>query len=316
MQIWKLGNSQSALELAEVGDDEVSNLKDNDDYLHEPSEHLNYRESYYFNWVDLESGISGFSTIGLLPNAKKREFVFALLYGKDLREAYQKEPNGVVSDDLHKALSYGKLSYKLISPMQEWKISYRSKKMTVDLLWSGRFPAYDFGKGSGTSWQGHFEQSGIVNGKVTFADGKELSIKGLGQRDKSWGPRDWHIEMWFALHAQFDDVSIGLRRDYVDGKYFPSGGISTIDGYVPITRVEVDAEYINDRKPYAAETKIYGADGSTYTLRSKIISDGSYIRFVRNISGKSTELWEEMAVHEWKETGKKGTGLLEWLFTY
>ena len=30
-----------------------------DDYIHEPNERPDYRESYYFNWVDLNSGISG-----------------------------------------------------------------------------------------------------------------------------------------------------------------------------------------------------------------------------------------------------------------
>ena len=68
--------------------------------------------------------------------------------------------------------------------------------------------------------------------------------------------------------------------------------------------------------PYAAETKVFGEDGNCYTLKSRIISDSSYVRFTRDFSGGSTELWEEMAVHEWKESGKKGTGLLEWLFTF
>lgn len=294
----------------------MAELTYEDDFLHEPTERSDFRESYYFNWVDLESGVSGFTTIGLLPNMERREFVFALFYGKDLREAYWKEPNGAVSDDIGKALSYGKLSYKLIQPLKDWKISYQSEKMEIDLLWSGRFPYYEFGEGSGTSWKGHFEQSGTVTGKVTFPDGREIPINGLGQRDKSWGSRDWHIEKWFALHAQFEDISIGLRRDYVDGKYFSSGGISTIDGHIPITKVDLDTEYIEDRMPYAAETKIHGADGSTYTLKSKIISDGSFVRFARDFSGGDTELWEEMAVHEWKETGEKGTGLLEWLFTF
>ena len=47
-------------------------LVDSDEYAHVPNERPDWRESYYFNWVDLDSGISGFSTIGLLPNASKR----------------------------------------------------------------------------------------------------------------------------------------------------------------------------------------------------------------------------------------------------
>ena len=292
----------------------MTGLTDKDDFLHKPNEKPDYRESYYFNWVDLESGVSGFSTIGLLPNARKREFVFALFYD-DKREVYWKEPDGAVPEDIGDALSDDTLSYELVRPMNNWKITYQGKNLTAEIVWSGRFPYYDFGGGSGTSWAGHFEQSGIVKGTVTLQDGRELSINGLGERDKSWGSRDWHIEGWYALHAQFDDLSIGLRRDYVKGEYIASGGISTKDGHIPITRVDLDTEFLEDRMPYAAETKVYGEDGSSYTLKSKIISDTSYVRFSRDFSGGSTELWEEMAVHECEEIGKKGTGLLEWLFT-
>ena len=55
-----------------------------DDFLHEPTNELKYREAYYWNWVDLKSNISGFSTIGILPNENRREFVF-LLFWDDLR---------------------------------------------------------------------------------------------------------------------------------------------------------------------------------------------------------------------------------------
>ncbi|MFW9979560.1 MAG: hypothetical protein ACFFEJ_15860 [Candidatus Thorarchaeota archaeon] len=293
----------------------MSKLGEPDDYLHEPTERPDYRESYYFNWVDLDSGVSGFSTIGLLPNLKKREFVFALFYD-DKREVYWKEPEGTVPKDIHEALSDGILSFEMMKSMKEWHLHYRGKKVSVEIVWNGRFPYYDFGGGSGTSWTGHFEQSGIVQGTVTLDNGRELTINGFGERDKSWGARDWHIESWYALHAQFDAVSIGLRRDYVGGKVISSGGISTKDGHVPITRVELDTDFKEDIMPYAAKTIIHGQDGSCYTLKSRIISDTSYVQFHRDFSGGTTELWEEMAIHECKELGKKGTGLLEWLFTF
>jgi hypothetical protein len=159
-------------------------LTDKDDYLHEPNERPDFRESYYFNWVDEPGGVSGFSTIGLLPNAKKREFVFALFYD-DKRETYWKEPDGIVSGDIDDALSDGTLSFELVSPMNDWKITYQGEELSAEILWSGRFPYYDFGGGSGTSWAGHFEQSGIVKGTVTLPDGKQLTIDGLAERDKS-----------------------------------------------------------------------------------------------------------------------------------
>lgn len=292
-------------------------LSDVDEYAHAPNELPDWRESYYFNWVDLESGISGFSTIGLLPNVSKREFVFALFYNGE-RETYFVEPDGAVPKNFHESLSDGVLSYEVVKPFKEWRIIYKGKNLKVDIHWNGRFSAHDFGQGSGTSWAGHFEQSGTPRGTIVFPDGKVIEFNGLGERDKSWGTRDWHIENWYALHAQFDEISIGLRLDTVKGEFHPSGGISSADGHVPITRVELDTVFHDEKPglPIGAMTKVYGADGSCYTLKSSVISPTSFVRFEREFSGGSTELFEEMAVHECKELKAQGTGLIEWLFTH
>ena len=199
-----------------------SSLSEDDECAHPANERADWRESYYFNWVDLDSGISGFSTIGLLPNAEKREFVFALFYNNE-REVHFNEPDGPVSNDISISLSDEVLMYELIKPLKEWRISYNGKNLKADIRWPARFSPYDFGGGSGTSWAGHFEQSGSPQGTVEFANGKIVRFQGLGERDKSWGSRDWHIDNWFALHAQFEHLSIGLRRDMVKGSVHPSG---------------------------------------------------------------------------------------------
>jgi len=292
-------------------------LVDADEYAHEPNERPDWRESYYFNWVDLDTGISGFSTIGLLPNAAKRELVFALFY-EDKREAYFVEPSGPVPKDFHKSLSDGVLAYELIEPFKEWRILYKGTNLKADIQWLARFPAYDFGQGSGTSWAGHFEQSGSPRGTIEFPDGKVVEFSGLGERDKSWGARDWHIESWYALHAQFDEISIGLRLDTVNGELHPSGGISTADGHVPIKKVDLETIYhdVKPDVPVGALTKVHGVDGICYTLKSSVISPTSFVRFEREFSGGRTELYEEMAVHECEELESQGTGLIEWLFTH
>ena len=292
-------------------------LTDADEYAHKPTERPDWCESYYFNWVDLDTDISGFSTIGLLPNAAKREFVFVLFYnGK--REVYFVEPDGAVPKDFHESLSDGVLSYEVVEPFKEWRIRYTGKALKADIKWVGRFPSYDFGQGSGTSWAGHFEQSGAPRGTIEFSDGKIVEFIGLGERDKSWGSRDWHIESWYALHAQFDEVSIGLRLDTVKGEFHPSGGISTVDGHVQITRVDLETIYHDDISglPVGALTTVHGENGGIYTLKSSMISPTSFVRFTREFSGGTTELFEEMAVHECEELSARGTGLIEWLFTH
>ena len=290
-------------------------LTEEDEYAHNPSERRDWRESYYFNWVDVQAGISGFSTIGLLPNASMREFVFALFYD-DQKEVYFREPKGPVPDDFGESLSDGILSYEILRPLKEWRIHYEREGLVADISWPGRFTPYDFGRGSGTSWAGHFEQSGSPHGTIHLRDGRVIEFSGLGERDKSWGSRDWHIESWYALHAQFDELSIGLRRDMVNGRPHSSGGISSREGHVAIASVELETQYNESGIPTAALTTVEDSQGRTFTLNSRMISPTSYVRFAREFSGGTTELFEEMAIHTCDEIEGDGTGLIEWLFTH
>lgn len=294
----------------------MSCLTDADEYFHSPSHRPDWRESYYFNFVDLDNGVSGFTTIGLLPNLGKREFVF-ILFHPDGREVYYVEPEGPVTHDSLNSLSNGRLEYALVDPLKEWTIKFAGERLTADLRWKARFPPCDFGGGSETSWSGHFEQSGHVSGTVGLSGGHCIVVKGLGQRDKSWGPRDWHIESWYALHAQFDSYSIALRRDVVKDAAHVAGAISTPDGHVAISKVDLETEFTGGkgRMPTGATTCIHGADGTCYTLRSSLISPASFFRFSRRFPGGTTDLFEDMAVHECVESGERATGLTEWLFT-
>lgn len=285
-----------------------------DEKNHAPSDRKDWRESYYFNFVDVENGMSGFTTIGLLPQASKREFVFALFH-RDKRHFYYQEPTSQVRFDSMEALNDGHLSFELVEAMKEWRISLASGDLKADIRWKGRFPPYSFGECSGTSWEGHFEQSGAVTGTIQMGD-MTLSLNGFGQRDKSWGSRNWHIDQWYALHAQFREFSIGLRHDTVEGKAIVSGGVSSVSGNTPVNRVDVETEYGTDPgMPLGATTRIGCSDGREYVLSSRFVSPLSFVKFTRHFPGGTTELLEAMAIHRLEETEEVGTGLLEWLFT-
>ena len=140
----------------------------------------------------------------------------------------------------------------------------------------------------------------------------------MGQRDKSWGHRDWHIESWYALHAQFDSFSIGLRRDIVNGVAHVSGGITSAGRHVDISKVDLETGFTDSavHVQVRATTRVHGVDGSRYKLHSSLISPTSFMRFSRPFPGGSTGLFEDMAVHECEELKERGTGLMEWLFTH
>lgn len=284
-----------------------------DEENHEPSERKDWRESYYFNFVDLENMVSGFTTIGLYPNLPRREFVFAVFH-EDERHVYFKEYESPFSLETLQCLDDGCLRFQLVEALKSWRVFFSSPGLEAEILWTGRFPAFNFGRGSGTSWEGHFEQSCKVSGRIRIG-GVERSISGFGQRDKSWGPRQWHIDRWYAFHAQFRDFSIGLRMDTVKGVSTVSGGVSTAEGSIPVSNVEARAEYGEAAIPVGAFTRIMCQDGKEYVVHSKLLSASSFARFTRRFPGGSTELVEAMAVHRLGENGETGTGLLEWLST-
>ncbi|MGQ9759296.1 MAG: DUF7065 domain-containing protein [Candidatus Methanomethylicaceae archaeon] len=286
-----------------------------DDYIHIHSRDSSWRESYYFNFVDATNKVSGFSTIGLLPNANRREFVLALFHEEEQKIHFREVP-GPFQADLS-SLSDGALSYILVEPFKEWKIIFKDTDISANIRWKARFPPYMFGSGSRTSWSEHFEQSGLVEGEITLNEGIKIQITGFGERDKSWGERNWHIDEWFALHAQFKTLSIGLRRDIVGGKTYVSGGVSSKKRCVPISHVDVEVGYIDKeiRIPALAKTVIRDLEGRVFTLYSSLISSNSFARFTRRFPGGMTELFEDMVFHECPELGETGTGLAEWLFT-
>jgi len=301
-----------------VSDKDDLSLKDTDDLLHKPNDDLKWRESYYFNWVDIENKISGFSTIGILPNEKKREFVF-LLFHEDKMEVYYKEPfleNYI--DDVNIMLKDKALSYKLIKPLDMWQISFKSRKFTFDITFKSRFPIHSFGKDSSASWHQHFESSGVVNGEISFRNGKQVNINGYGQRDKSWGTRDWHqFDQWFAGHFQFNNWSCGFRKDHLKDEVLLSGYIAEEAGNIPISQIEITTTNDNDQfnSPLTSIYRITDEMGKIYNIKAERIGKKSFIRFVREFSGGYTELFEQMAIMKNLDTGEIGSGMFEQLRT-
>ncbi|MFB0562280.1 MAG: hypothetical protein ACETWM_13835 [Candidatus Lokiarchaeia archaeon] len=295
-----------------------STLNESDELLHQPDDRLKWRESYYFNWADAKNNVSGFTTIGILPNEKRREFVFLLFIDDETDVHYQEPPLEKYVDDINEMLTDNSLTYQLVSPFQTWKIIYTCPKFEFNLTFETRFPTHDFGRDSSASWHGHFEASGKVNGSIEFEDGTKRSISGFGQRDKSWGYRDWHqFDKWYATHIQFEDWSCGFRKDHQGNQIDLSGSIATKSGNTPLSKVEI--ETVNDtdkfQTPLTSTYHITDINGNTYTAKSKRLGKNTYLRFARDFPGGYTELFEQMVIMESLETGEVGTGMAEYLRT-
>ena len=302
-----------------MDEEEISmGLNDSDEYLHIPTDEAKWRESYYFNWVDLKNKISGFSTIGIVPNEKKREFVF-FLFLPDRNEIYYKEPSlDRFDENINTMLREKRLKYTMIEPFNKWQIRYTSRKLILNLIFETRFPVYNFGVDSSASWHQHFEASGKILGTISFKDGEEIEFKGFGQRDKSWGYRDWHqFDKWFAGHFQFKTWSCTFRKDKIKHSVDLSGHISNNSRNIALKKVSIETIQSKDqfKSPISAIYTIIDKNDYHYTIKAQRIKEDSFIRFVREFDGGFTELFEQMAIMEDLDTGEIGSGMMEHLRT-
>jgi hypothetical protein len=296
-----------------------SPLTEADELLHKPTSQLKWRESYYFNWVDFTNNISGFSTIGIVPNENRQEFVF-LLFLKENNEVYYKESLlRNYQENISRMLTDKKLKYKLIKPFKIWQIEYRSRKLTCYLRFEARFPTYVFGIDSSASWHQHFEASGIVKGSIKLRSNKIIKFSGYGQRDKSWGYRDWHqFDKWYASHFQFRNWSCTFRKDYCNNQINLSGQISSKKVNMPLSNLEIETIDDNDKfqSPLSASYLIKDIQGNEYRINAERINKSSFIRFVRQFQGGYTELFEQMVLMKNLDTDEIGSGMMEHLRTF
>jgi len=289
-----------------------------DEYLHKPGDILRWREAYYWNWIDLENRITGCSTIGILPNEHRREMFF-FLFADNKRTIYYREPElPEYVNDINVLLHDKRLAYKLITPFQNWEIIYKSPKFEFKITWDTRFQTHYFKKDFSVAWHTHFESSGVITGEIKYKDGTIKKIQGFGQRDKSWGIRDWHgVDHWIAGQFQFKNWNCGLRKDYYENKIDASGYIATDEGVVSIKEVEIDIVDDDDKlkTPLITTYHITDVEGKSYNIEASLINKNSIFRFARDFPDGYTELFEEMVIMKNLDTGEIGSGMSEHLRT-
>ena len=189
----------------------------NAELMHPVGDALAWSESYYFNFVDPDTGIGMFTRMGFRPGDSWADALHAIyLPGRRVAFTYGRRE---IEDELSKYngdLSAGNLTITLIEAHKRWRLQYdgpaqdmedasilleRSKlrpkgwykdsqlimDLTFDCITEPHFTSSEDGN---TGAYGHFEQSGHVTGKIQVND-EVFEVNGYGVRDKSWGPRDW-----------------------------------------------------------------------------------------------------------------------------
>jgi len=188
-----------------------------DEGPHAHTDEALWNESWYFDFVDAAQGLGGWVRLGLIPN-QDTAWINALLCGpgmptvavNDLHAALPADPARVHTERIDLELSAA-------APLQRYRVRLRARGEAYDdpagLLRGESGRPVDVGldlefHSVSTPYlyriTPRYEIACTVSGTATV-DGRQYPLNAVpGQRDHSWGVRDWwSMEwVWSALHLE------------------------------------------------------------------------------------------------------------------
>ena len=247
-----------------------------DEELHRPDLDRHWQESFYFNWASGDGRDFGLTRLGYSWATGKADGIAVML--RDGRAEGVHASIGADTGDrgtlsAAEGLRVGGLRFTMVEPLTRWRIELDGPN-GFDLTWTAFTPAVDFHEHlDGPRIQEHFEQSGTVGGTVR-RDGREERFSGLGQRDKSWGLRDWNgLEGWDWIAGQFgEDLAFNATWTDIHGERIATGYVYA-DGTVRVV-VGVEIRYSGPgdlHQPTEGLILLTDLDGETYEIRGRAL---------------------------------------------
>lgn len=187
-----------------------------DSRTHEPGKDKHWQESWYFDFVDAKQNIGGYIRLGSDP-ANGRSWYTAIICGPGRPTISIVDFAAPVPDDkLNVSTSKFTAAQECISEMKEYRVrvnateaelyenphdllegqSGKATSASMDLVWTTDGEPYAYRLTT------RYEIPCKVSGMVTIGD-EVIGLSGVpGQRDHSWGSRDWWSMdwVWSALH--------------------------------------------------------------------------------------------------------------------
>lgn len=254
-----------------------------DEEAHTPTGESAWQESFYFNWADLDGQAFGLTRIGLNPADGKADGL--LITVRDGRLEYVYPAIGVRVDDAERTtparrgVRVGALGYTMREPLTRWHIDLTGHTQ-VDLSFTALGPPHDYSPAGGDtndaapSGAHHFEQFGAVTGHITV-NGREHRVDAFGQRDKSWGVREWGaIRGWEWLTGHFGpDLAFNVTLSLVPGQDGPSGFLFRDGENIAVTDASVD--YTWGRTPHvptAADIRLCDERGDVHHIHATALA--------------------------------------------
>lgn len=189
-----------------------------DEGAHPPGDEPLWNESWYWDFADATQGIGGWLRLGLVPN-QNVAWINALVCGPDMPTVALVDFEAPLPADAGLAQADGaELRHGAITPLQTYRVEARGTaqqyddpsallrgepgrpvELAMDLTWTTAGTPYAYRITS------RYEIPCTVTGTVTI-DGNVHQFEAVpGQRDHSYGVRDWWSMDWVWSALQLDD---------------------------------------------------------------------------------------------------------------
>jgi hypothetical protein len=317
----------------------------NQDYVHTPDPgRERWRESYYFQFIDLKLGMGGYHGPGYRPR-KGYSGVLHVLWGRDMPTLVATE-KGKYSE--HNAVHpVGGFEWEIVEPLKKWRIRFDGRlndggrdpaipieavvgvadgpgekvDVSYDLTFERDKPAYIYDENPGWDglFDGHIDEVGTAKGTLQIA-GKTYEIDGRGCKDHSWGARDWgKPKGWRWIDMLFEEgPEVTVWRATFDGEsWLDDGAIYLDDDAEKITSFAESVNFVSrpraDR-PASWEFEI-GSKNHAIRGRGEMICVAPLLFPFRRADGTRGMLWNDRTVFRCElEDGRSGYGSAEFQF--
>ena len=186
-----------------------------DEGAHPPGAEPLWSESWYADFADEQQGVGGWFRLGLIPN-QNTAWINALLCGPGLPTVAVNDFHAPIPDEFDVVRAEGvELTHRATEPLRTYRVTLRGRgqayddpsallrgepgrpvDLSMDLTWTTAGTPYQY------RITPRYEIPCTVSGTVDF-DGATIEVHAVpGQRDHSWGVRDWWGMdwVWSALH--------------------------------------------------------------------------------------------------------------------
>lgn len=202
-----------------------------DEFFHEPSNQYYWSESHYLDVIDPDSGIAVHTRIGFYPNQGNAN-CWIYIYQPASETFYWDRAESIPLSNVHGLTAQTekwRFSMQPDSPPETWSVtvtgtlfetpvdessnilSTTGAQTSVDLTMDVRqhSPIFYYSDGavfSSDTNSDRYEVATTVNGHLKVGENTPISFSGPGERDHSWGTRNWVGDAeWLWISGGFED---------------------------------------------------------------------------------------------------------------